>query len=254
LAAFQEPAVSVDNELLEDIRAAAVAAYPNEACGLIIAGAKKAVAVTCKNIATDPTRYFLLDPNDYARYADQGDVLAVWHTHPEASSKPSETDVAGIESTEMEWWIQGLKKDGDQFVFDELSITKPTGYQAPYVGRPYLFAIYDCYSLVRDYYKREFGLVLNDYPRIEEWWKRGHDFFGQHFVEEGFELLMNVEPIPGDVFLIQAGADVPNHVAIYVGNDQILHHCISRLSRHEVYGHGYWHKHTTHHLRHKSKC
>jgi cell wall-associated NlpC family hydrolase len=49
------------------------------------------------------------------------------------------------------------------------------------------------------------------------------------------------------------GSGNPNHIAVYIGNEMILHHGHGRLSRRDIYG-GFWQKHTTHHLRHKTKC
>jgi cell wall-associated NlpC family hydrolase len=52
---------------------------------------------------------------------------------------------------------------------------------------------------------------------------------------------------------MKVASSVPNHAAIYIGGDIILHHVYGRLSNRQIYG-GYWRKHTTHHLRHKSLC
>ncbi|WP_255344084.1 NlpC/P60 family protein, partial [Acinetobacter baumannii] len=41
----------------------------------------------------------------------------------------------------------------------------PTGYEAPYEGRPYVYGSFDCWTLCRDFYLREFGIELRDYPR-----------------------------------------------------------------------------------------
>jgi len=61
------------------------------------------------------------------------------------------------------------------------------------------------------------------------------------FLLQGFEQVK--EPQVGDVILISVGANVPNHAAIYVGDQMVLHHAPKRLSKRDLYD-GYWLKHT----------
>lgn len=228
--------------------------YPNEACGLIVKKGKKSLAFACKNIAESPKDRFRIDPLDYARCAKEGEVIAVWHTHTDQSPDPSPADRAMCEVSELPWYIVAVRKGDAGFSFDGPVGIDPCGYQTPYLERPYVYGVHDCYTLVCDFYQREFGIVMRrDYPRIEEWWKKGHNFFVENFESEEFVDVTGQKHQWGDVFLIQSSASVPNHVAIYIGDDQIMHHCHGRLSTRDIYG-GFWHKHTIHHLRHKSKC
>lgn len=244
----------MDNKLTSAIHKEAMRVFPQEACGVVVAKGKKSVVVPCKNIAEDPERYFVIDPVEYAKACKLGEVIAVWHTHPNGTSDASGADLVGCESTAMEWIIIGFKKAEDEFVFEDPKSFHPTGVVVPYIGRPYITGVQDCFSLMSDYYNREFGIRLGKYIYAERWWEQGKSLFADNFLSEGFNKLINEEPQVGDCFLIQCGARVPNHIAIYMGDDKILHHCIERLSRIDVYGGGYWQKHTTHHIRHKSKC
>lgn len=227
--------------------------YPNEACGLVVKVGKKSVAVFCNNRADDPRRNFLMDIHDYAKASDMGEVIGVWHTHIEGSNNPSQADLVGCENSQVPWYILTVHKSEDGFEFDGPSVTNPSGFELPYLERPYVFGVLDCWSLVRDYYRREFGIVLGDYPRIEQFWAKGHNLFGDNWQNEGMVRLIDQDPQHGDLFILQTGHDNPNHIAIYIGDDTILHHCHGRLSRRDIYA-GYWNKHTLLHLRHKSKC
>lgn len=245
----------MSNDLISFIQEEGARQYPNEACGLVVRVGKKSVPVACKNVAENPQQHFVMDVRDYAAASDMGEIIGIWHTHVEIPPTPSDADKMGCENSELPWFIVSVYKAEEGYNFSEMTITEPSGFELAYLERPYAFGVLDCWSLVRDYYRREFNIKLGDYPRIERFWANGYNFFGENWKNEGFVQLVNdEEPRTGDLFLIQTdGSGNPNHIAIYLGDEVILHHCHGRLSRRDIYG-GYWHKHTTHHLRHKSKC
>ncbi len=77
----------------------AAAEAPNEACGLI--AFRDGVAerfVPCANRAASPYRFELQapDPGLVLDLEDEGYELAVFHSHPTDSAKPSRTDIANI--------------------------------------------------------------------------------------------------------------------------------------------------------------
>lgn len=245
----------VNASIAAKMQEAGANSYPHEACGLVIKKGRKTLAIQCQNIASAPHNRFEIAQADYISAADEGEVIGVWHTHVEIPPTPSPADRVGCEASEVPWYIVSVRKTGEGFTFSDVEVLQPADAPVDYVGRPYLFGTFDCYTLVVDYYRREFGIEMsNNYPRDDDkWWLRGHDHFSSNFASEGFVALSDATPQPGDVFLIQTGATAPNHAAIYVGDERILHHLHGRLSRHDIYG-GHWLKHTVKHLRHKSKC
>jgi len=136
---------------------------------------------------------------------------------------------------------------------EAFGIIEPSGYQAPLIGRSFVYGVLDCYTLVLDYYQRELGITLPYYVRDDAygWWERGQNLYAERFAEAGF-MAVNT-PQPGDVILMQVQSDVANHAAVYLGDGVILHHLVKQLSRRDQYG-GYWQKHTAHILRHRSRC
>ena len=77
----------------------AAAEGPNEACGLI--AFRDGVAerfVPCINTAASPYRFDLRVPDPALLFdlEDEGFELAVFHSHPTDSARPSKTDVANI--------------------------------------------------------------------------------------------------------------------------------------------------------------
>jgi len=242
------------DDLLAVMKTCAEKSYPNEACGLVVRVGKKSRAIECINVSATPATHFLISPQSYAQVADVGEVVGVWHTHVNGPATASPADMVGCENSEVPWYIVAIHKTDSAFGFSEMVIVEPSGFELPYLERPYAFGVLDCWSLVRDYYRREFDIALGDYPRIERFWANGHNFFGECWPQEGLVRVDGQEPQVGDLFFIQTdGTGNPNHVAIYIGDELILHHCHGRLSRRDVYG-GYWAKHTQIHTRHKSKC
>lgn len=80
--------------------AAARAALPLEACGLLLgAGSRIETARPAVNVATDPARHFAIDPaaliaaHRAARDGSGPQVIGYFHSHPNGLARPSATDV-----------------------------------------------------------------------------------------------------------------------------------------------------------------
>ncbi len=243
-------------ELIAAMKTAGASRYPNEACGLIVAAGKKSVVIECENISPTPRDRFMIGTADYSKASDMGEIIGVWHTHTDEPPTPSDGDKVDCEKSEVPWFILGVSKDeSGEFQYSEPVMFEPSGFEMPYLGRPYVMGVLDCYTLLLDFYKREYGIHINDYPRIEADGRLGSSLFVDRYEQEGFVRLIDKDVQIGDVFLIQVPTEnTPAHIAIYIGDDQIMHHCHGRLSKRDIYGGGYWQKHTTYHLRHKTKC
>ena len=103
-----------------------------------------------------------------------------------------------------------------------------------------------------DWYKRELGIQLGDYFRRDQWWDKGENLYLENFEKEGFTEIPIMEVKRGDLLLMQLASPVPNHAAIYLGDQVVLHHVQGRLSSKDVYG-GYYLKNTACALRHESR-
>ena len=235
------------NELTERaIREHAVAEYPREACGLIAVIKGKERYLPCRNLAESNKQNFVLHPEDYAKAEDLGEVIAVVHSHPDASNLPSDADKVVCARQGMPWYIVSVNAQGET---SDVHCHMPDGYEAPLVGRQFSHGVLDCYALVRDYYAREVGMVLPDYERQDNWWNNGQDLYMQNYRDAGFH------PIKGevrkhDIIIMQVRSPRPNHAGVYIGDGLMLHHMYGRLSTREVYG-GWFQEITRVIVRHK---
>lgn len=220
---------------------------PKERCGAVVKDGEGVRLVECKNIHSDPYQYFKIGAEEWAFLDVDFEILAVWHTHPNASAAPSQSDRVMMEATGLPWHIVSWPEGGHSYI-------EPTGYEAPYLGRVFVHGIMDCYSLCRDWYKRELGIDLPNDEREDGWWDNGKNIYLDGFEKNGFvSIPTDVRNLKrGDGLLIQYVSKVPNHAAIYLGDGKILHHVDRRLSEIAPYG-GYWMKHTTHYLRHQTQ-
>lgn len=247
-------------ELTDDLRAelcaAAAVAMPRECCGLVIRphGVPTLHYWPCRNMLGAPAAQdrFVLDPADYAAAEDQGEVVAVVHSHPNASANPSMADRVGCEKSALPWLIVGWPSG----VIVQL---EPCGWRAPLLQREFAFGVLDCYTLIQDYYLRTLAIELPDFEREDGFWERrlvdgvwqpGQEIYLQNFEVAGFVRVPGF-PRLHDVVLMQVAANVTNHGAVYLGDGQILHHLYGQLSCRNPYG-GTWQMHTTAVVRHRS--
>lgn len=229
--------------LIDDVYNHAATTLPNECCGLAIIHKGKLKYIPCKNLLSNDT--FCIDPLDYVRAEDLGEVVGVCHSHVNISANPSEPDIISCNSSELPWLIVSYPSK-------EYTITEPTNYKPPLIGRPFFHGILDCYSLIRDYYKETLNINLKDYLREPNWWdNENYDLYEDNFRSEGFSIVTDGSIKLHDIMLIQHGSTKVNHGAICIGDNLILHHCTNRLSSKDTYG-GYWRKHTRYVIRHES--
>jgi proteasome lid subunit RPN8/RPN11 len=114
------PRLWIGADILAEIAAAAVAAYPLECCGLLVGrddedGWRITRWLPVANIHPMPRRHFELDPAAHfallrqlraAEAAASGErLLGHMHSHPDAPAEPSARDRAMAHDREMLWLI-----------------------------------------------------------------------------------------------------------------------------------------------------
>lgn len=201
---------------------------PHEMCGFVVLKEGKKRFLPCENIADDPENYFEISPDDWLKAQLQGEIVALVHSHPDGELVLSTADRQMQVNSGLDWWL---------VCGDEVKQFRNIPHL---LGREFKHGEMDCYTLVRDAYMLS-GVELDDFKRNDDWWWHNENLYLENIQQQGFEQVDNLQL--GDVILIQISADVPNHAAIYLGNQQILHHGPKRLSKRDLYD-GYWFKHT----------
>lgn len=88
---------------IDAIMAHAAAEYPRECCGVVAQKSRVERYFPCRNLAAAPEDNFVLCPEDYAAAEDWGTVIAIVHSHPDATTQPSELDKAQCDATLLSW-------------------------------------------------------------------------------------------------------------------------------------------------------
>lgn len=239
---------SIAQAIVDDARRA-YEAGGRESCGLIVRVPGSGDAYRpCRNLASHEAgqERFILDPAAWAAAEDEGEIVAVVHSHPDAPAHPSDADRVMCERTGLPWLIVSMPSG-------VILQTLPTGQPLPLVGRQFHHGVVDCYTLIQDHYAIELGITLPHFERADDWWAKGQDLYRDGFAQAGF---VEVGPPTGttlrphDVVLMCIRAQVENHGGVILEGGHLLHHLWGRLSSRDVWG-GYWARHTTTVLRHR---
>jgi len=228
---------------------------PKESCGLIVRkpdlSGNRLMYVPCENVAADPINHFEVGSKLIGRYMATNALRAVVHSHPNAEGLlpfASKADMEGQTSSGVPWAVVHQNGEGvwsgPWFWGDQLR-------DVPLIGRPFVSGVYDCYSLVRSYYRSELSIDIPDAPREPVWWETDTpNFFTEGFEDAGFKKIGIDELEPGDGVIGSVASDGrPNHCGIYLGNNLLLHHLWNRVSRRDPMSN--WSRYITHALRYE---
>jgi proteasome lid subunit RPN8/RPN11 len=205
-----------------DFEAYILAEYPKEACGYIL----KETFYPVENIHSDPLNFFEFP--EKVSLSLLGKAYSILHSHtPEKFTLdpriPSETDMKSQQSSGVPWGI--VYCDGEivsePLWFSEVNMT-------PYIGRIYIPNVQDCFTLARDYYNIERNIDFGIHPRPVNWEEWNPLYIEQNFKDLGFTEV--IEAQDGDILLLSIAASYINHIGVYLGKDQFLHHLANRTS------------------------
>jgi len=206
----------------------------------------------CRNLAENSMEDFAIDPKDYYKISRKGDVKYIVHSHPNTNTTPSVLDHAACDVMGEDWLIVSYPKI-------EWREVKSKNKKPDFIGRQFIYGLLDCFTLVEDYYQEMCDIIL----KVPQWnkdngyewdfWEKGKNYYIDNYEVNGFKRITDGSLKLHDALLMNIRSPISNHCAIYIGDNKILHHLVSRLSCREVYG-DYYRQYTTHILRHEKYC
>ena len=196
--------------------------YPREMCGFLTQDSFLAI----KNIAENPETNIKI--SEMAFYNFRKEAIAVVHSHTLKKGQrpifdvrtPSYLDAKNQKISGLPWLIVGT---------EGLNVTNSIQYPRvrnnSYLDRSFIWFIYDCFTLVQDFYFYELGIELSDIEIPEDYKSyRAKDNLVDYFMEQWPIRLEKVkgELKENDVVLLDGATGKRNHLGIYT-NGTILH-------------------------------
>lgn len=241
--------IEFNTQLKEKIKEEAKKAFPKECCGFIYLDktSYKFDVFPCKNVAEQKNNNFTISPNDYLRCSYLGQIIACYHSHSNDNTEFSEIDKDNSNKYEMHYILYNVKQDIFNFY-------TPNSEKNPYIGRPFILGVSDCFTLVQDYAKKERNINLQ-FPRNVLYPKDLKEIgalYEENFIANGFiKLTKDVELKKDDGLMMIFPAiseKYPTHAAVYIGNGMILHQPFNSFSCVNIYD-NFYKKHTSYVLR-----
>ena len=227
---------------IEDIQNHFQQEYPREGCGLITVEKGKKKWIPCTNIA-EAEEHFIIDVEEYLKALRTSDIIGIVHSHPDATSEASEMDINNCNSTGKDYYIFSYPEMDLNIIHPEISTTD-------LYGREYEFGVTDCFEAARDYLLAQNIEIPARALFKDDWWEKGYDYFAKETIKNWGLYPVELNDIQeNDVLIFAVLADKNNHCGVYLGNDVLYHHAVSRLScRENLYP--LWHKYLTGAYRH----
>lgn len=209
---------------LEEFKAHVVKCYPQEACGVIV----EDKFYPTDNVAADPINTFAFSTEASAKLQQLGKGYKIIHSHTMEHCThdprvPSEEDMKGQRNSGVEWGI--VHCDGEN-VSQILWFGKPR--EDSLENRTYIPNVSDCFTIARDYFWQARKVDIGSHPRPAEWQEWNPHYILQTYAKIGFEEVKELQE--GDVILFSVGSRNVNHIGIYVGEGNFIHHLYNRKS------------------------
>ena len=256
--------------MFQDLRgvmeARAREAFPGEAFGAVFGSPDRPVWHSVDDVADNSRADFRVEEAVLRRLEEShGPLLAVVHTRSSTAAEhkdvdpllfiPSAAEMRAQMSLAVPFGVVVCVRSRciDRFWFGDQSP------RLPLPGRPFRHGVTDCYSLIRDFYRLEWGVLLPDHPRDWNWWTQGLDLYQAGFEEAGFRSIDPAHAGDADAVLFRMRSRVPNHAAVLLGEGRMLHHpaSIHPYDVLRVSHYGWlerWKRHVTHWLRYEGEA
>ena len=197
----------------------------------------------CHNTAANCITDFDIDINDHITCERLGRIIGVYHSHPNGPAAFSPADIQSSEELELPFYLYDVKS---QTWLNHV----PSTYSPAMEGRRFVWGFEDCYETCRHHY-RKLGIRLGDYDRDDTFDETDSNAILENLWKEGFELLPPTTPVqPNDALLFKIGPGNPRHLAVFLGNQRMLHHPLGMLS-HIDFLTGTWLRRLKHVIRYK---
>ena len=235
----------IDKKIKNFIKHQSLKDFPNESCGFIVKDKNQFICVPCKNISMHPNQTFEISSMDFLKTKLlYNKIYYIYHSHvDEDSDYFSDQDEKCAENLNIPIILYHIKKN----IFKIHSVVEISN---SYIGRFYEYRKYDCFTLIRDFYKNEKNIDLKvEYKEdLYELDVKAKIYNFHHL--NNLDIIDKNDQLKVDDILFFNGFGT-KHLGLYLGEDKILHQPMLGFSKIENYC-NFYRRHTDLILRFKN--
>ncbi len=206
------------NELIQkQIREIVSNNKETESCGLLVYSedSEETLVLPCRNIANNQAHNFTIHPKDYLKASLKGKIVGCYHVHVNENETFSMKDRISAANLKLPFILYHLPTDQ----FYQLNENNA------YFTKNYEPGIFDCYTLVKNYYKNELNKELPNIDDYEKYFANFEFNLQADYNRYGFKEVSPDCARRHDILLFNFYRTVtPPHFAVYLGNGYFLHH------------------------------
>jgi len=222
----------INKKIKNFIRKESIKNAPNESCGFIVEDNYDFICIPCENIAKNKKEYFEIKSIDYLNTKNKyKKIHYIYHSHTNNNFDFSEQDKLCAKNLNISIILYILKNNE----FKMFDIYKTLNN---YTGRYYQYKKYDCFTLIKDFYKNEknIDLFANYYENLDEIDVKNkiYDFYKIN----NLEIVDKTEDLKLHDILFFNGFGT-KHLGLYLEEDKILHQPMCGFSQIENYNNFY---------------
>lgn len=194
-----------------------------EICGVIYYTLNSVCLYPCQNTAENKSDSFEISNEEFLRAGLLGAPCGIYHSHPNGSAAFSPEDLEAAEEYCLPIYVYSLKEDQFQEYI-------PKSYEIELEGLPFIWGLFDCYSIVRNYLRQKFNFYMEDYNRDNNFSNIDNNIVLENLANKKHQNISLEKIEPGDVIIFKSHKIFPHHFGVFMGNSKILHHPQNRLS------------------------
>lgn len=128
---------------------------PFECVGIVFKNNNDIQVKKLKNLSKDAKTHIIIEQETMLQAAEGGEILAVYHSHIN-SDEFSLEDKSMSEKLNLKIIMCNLEKRS-------FRIYEPNGFVASYTARPWRWGLFTCVDLIKDFYKKELNISINNF-------------------------------------------------------------------------------------------
>jgi len=217
----------ITNKIKRKIIKNAKNSFPCECCGFIVTKNNKVFTIDCENIAKDKENDFMISAKDFLYAKNNSDeILFLYHNHIDAREF-SILDKQTADSLRINLLLYINALDCFKiYYYNEFS-------KLNYLFEEYNRNENNCFHLIKNYFNKELNLKLNIDERlfkdkditsieVEDIINRYHATNNLLKLKKDTNLKIN------DILILKN--KISTHLAVYIGNNKIIHQPLNRIS------------------------